>query len=484
MSGDASLLSAQIDAFVDRVRAHWSVPGVAVAALRGAGPVHVRAYGILDVESGAPADIDSAFAIGSCSKAFTAALAATLVDRGELGWDDPIRKFLGAFQLYDPWVSDHATLRDLLAHRTGLSRASVGEYGSDLSRAEILNHARSIQPIAAFRDQFTYCNVGFLAAAEAMTVAAGQPFETLMAQRLFAPLGLKASTVADQPWAMRRNMAAPHYKTDGKVIRVPPMALANLVGVGSQAMSAQDAARWLQFHLTEAAPDGTEPVSKLELRETHLLQAMRRDRTWFEGYGLGWDVRRRFIHHEGAIRGFRAIAWCDLEQGSAVFVATNIGCGSAHFAVAGQLHQLLRDEPVKDWIAHFDEIERQAQDERRTRFEKERAAEPVSRSRWSLAAFAGTYRHNGFGTLRIAPKADFLWFHIDGLSGFDGPLMRYSGLGFEYQGDRDAMAWPGIATPTTPKGDFARVRFLAGDKQIMGLDWFDWFGEARFVRDR
>jgi hypothetical protein len=107
-----------------------------------------------------------------------------------------------------------------------------------------------------------------------------------------------------------------------------------------------------------------------------------------------------------------------------------------------------------------------------------------SRSRRPLAAFAGTYRHKGFGTLRIATKADFLWFHIDGISGFDGPLMRYSGLGFEYQGDRDAMAWPGIATPTTPQGDFARVRFLAGDKQIMGLDWFDWFGEARFVRDR
>ena len=73
-----------------------------VAAVRRAGPVHMRAYGILDQESGVRADADSGFAIGSCSKAFTAASAATRVDRGELAWDDPIRKFLPQFQLYDP----------------------------------------------------------------------------------------------------------------------------------------------------------------------------------------------------------------------------------------------------------------------------------------------------------------------------------------------------------------------------------------------
>ena len=54
-------------------------------------------------------DVDTAFGIGSCSKAFTSALAAALVDGRKLGWDDPIKKYLPSFQLYDPWISDRVT---------------------------------------------------------------------------------------------------------------------------------------------------------------------------------------------------------------------------------------------------------------------------------------------------------------------------------------------------------------------------------------
>jgi hypothetical protein len=115
-------------------------------------------------------------------------------------------------------------------------------------------------------------------------------------------------------------------------------------------------------------------------------------------------------------------------------------------------------------------------------FEKERLQEPVSTSRWSLDDFVGTYRHEGFGTLHVEPRSDCLWFRIDGLSGFDGPLVRYSGSGFEYQGDRDAMAWPVIAVARAPRGECARVRFRAGSNEIEGVDWFDWFGKAEFVR--
>jgi CubicO group peptidase (beta-lactamase class C family) len=145
-----SSLSTQVDAFIEEVQQRWEVPGVTVAVVRRDGPVHVRAYGVRSVATAIPADIDTAFAIGSCSKAFTSGLAAALADAGMLGWDDPIRKYLPSFQLYDPWISDRVTFRDALANRTGLSRASVGEYGSDLSRAEVLHQARHIQPHLAF----------------------------------------------------------------------------------------------------------------------------------------------------------------------------------------------------------------------------------------------------------------------------------------------------------------------------------------------
>jgi hypothetical protein len=60
--------------------------------------------------------------------------------------------------------------------------------------------------------------------------------------------------------------------------------------------------------------------------------------------------------------------------------------------------------------------------------------------------------------------------------------MRYSDLSFEYQGDRDAMAWPEMAVAKAPTGERARVRFRATDNEVDGLTWHDWFGKAEFIR--
>jgi len=475
-------LSPQVDAFIAEVQQRWDVPGVAVAVVRRDGPVHVRAYGVRSVTNSVPADIDTGFAIGSCSKALTSGLAAALVDAAVINWDDPIRKYLPSFQLYDPWISDRVTFRDVLANRTGLSRASVGEYGSDLSRAELLHEARCVQPIAGFRDQFTYWNVGYAAAAEAMAISVGHSFNHTMDDYLLKPLGLAQSTTVNTLYAEANNVASPHYKIDGKMRAVPPISMDNLLGAAGQTMSARDAAIWLAFHLGEGAHEGVQLVSRQHLRETHLLQVARRDRTLNDGYGLGWHVRNRRIQHDGAVRGFRTNIWCDLEGGVAIFVATNLGSGSAQFAITNRIIQAVRGEALTDWISYFDDMAKAELSERLVRFDKERSEEPISASRWSRDDFVGSYRHEGFGVLHIEPRGDHLWFRIGRLSGFDGPLVRYSGLSFEYQGDRDAMAWPVIAVAEAPRGERAQVRFWASSNEIEGLNWFDWFGEAEFIR--
>ena len=477
-----SSLSRQIDSFVEEVQRRWEVPGLAVVVVRRDGPIHVGAYGVRNVETSVLADADTAFTIGSCSKGFTSSLAAALADAGKLDWDEPVRKYLPTFHLYDPWISDHVTLRDLLANRTGLSRASVGEYGSDLSRADLLQQARYIQPACGFRDQFSYCNVGYAAVAEAMAASVGRPFEHAMDEYLLRPLGLTRSTAANASRIPADNVAAAHYRIDGKVRVVPPMATDNLLGAIGQTMSARDAAKWLAFHLEQGASNGDRLISQQQLGETHLLQIARRDRTLNDGYGLGWHVRNRRIQHDGTVRGFRTNVWCDLEGGLAIFVASNLGTGFAHFAITNHIIQLVRGETVRDWIVHFVDMAEKELNERVARFDRERLEEPVCASPWSLDNFVGTYRHDGFGVLHVEPRSDHLWFRIDGLSGFDGPLVRYSGLSFEYQGDRDAMAWSPIAIPTTPRGEAARVRFQACANRIESLDWFDWFGKAHFVR--
>ena len=99
------------------------------------------------------------FAIGSTSKAFTATLMAMLVDSGKVAWDDPITEYLPWFQLYDPYVTREMTIRDLLTHRSGLSRGDALWYASTLSRDSVIWQVRYLEPRWSSRSHFGYQNI-------------------------------------------------------------------------------------------------------------------------------------------------------------------------------------------------------------------------------------------------------------------------------------------------------------------------------------
>src|SRR5262249_56080173 len=98
------------------------VPGLAIAVVKDDAVVLVRGYGVRKLGDKAPVGEHTLFAIGSASKAFTAAALGMLVDEGKAKWDDPVTKYLPGFQLADPYVTRDLTLRDLLCHRNGLTR--------------------------------------------------------------------------------------------------------------------------------------------------------------------------------------------------------------------------------------------------------------------------------------------------------------------------------------------------------------------------
>src|SRR5439155_387637 len=108
------------------------------------------------------------FQIASNTKAFTTAALAMLADDGKLSWDDPVTKYLPAFQLYDPYVTREFTLRDLVTHRSGLG-LGAGDllwFHSSYGRAEIIHHIRAAKPVSSFRSRYAYDNVLYIAAGQ------------------------------------------------------------------------------------------------------------------------------------------------------------------------------------------------------------------------------------------------------------------------------------------------------------------------------
>jgi CubicO group peptidase (beta-lactamase class C family) len=129
---------ADFDEYVNKAIKDWGVPGVAIAIVKDDRIVFAKGFGVRELNKPAPVDEQTLFAIGSSSKAFTAASIAMLADEGKLKWEDPATKYLPGFQLFDPYSTRELTVSDLLSHRSGLTRGDLLWYGSEYDRSEIL----------------------------------------------------------------------------------------------------------------------------------------------------------------------------------------------------------------------------------------------------------------------------------------------------------------------------------------------------------
>ena len=319
------------DVEAQRVALH--VPGLALAVVRDGKLVLAHGFGLADLENQRPVTPDTLFCIGSTTKAFTATLVGMLADEGKLSFDDPVTRFLPWFQLPIQGPSDttrapdSVTLRDLLAHRTGFGRMDLLWYGGRASPALVLRTALRAEPMAPFRKRFLYNNVMFLAAGEVCAAVAGEPWEQLVRERFFEPLGMSESLASSAAAARSPLLARGYDWEDGpQAFRHRPMRdLAAIAPAGAIHSSASDMARWVRLLLSHGALDGRRIVSEETLRETWTAQNS------LEGgvdYGLGWFVRRwegeLEVDHGGNIDGYAAQVALLPDAGLGVVLLANV----------------------------------------------------------------------------------------------------------------------------------------------------------------
>ena len=302
----------RLDWIADRLeaqRVEHHVPGMALAVIAGGRVVMLRGFGVADVETGRQATEETRFAVGSTTKAMTATLVAMLADEGKLGFDDLVSERVPGFRFADDDLNARATIRDLLSHRSGLAAMEPLWYGLDTTRNEILAAASRAEPLHPLREQFVYCNVGYLAAGVAAARAAETDWDTLIAERLFGPLGMVTANSTYAAAQADPEMAV-GYAWDaekGELVRQPMRNVDGVGPAGSVNASALDMSRWVLFQLGRGEIDGV-----------RLLSEERHAETWHKhmemspgiGYGLGWMLREwegvPVVEHAGGIDGFTA----------------------------------------------------------------------------------------------------------------------------------------------------------------------------------
>ncbi|MGH2484808.1 MAG: serine hydrolase domain-containing protein, partial [Ktedonobacterales bacterium] len=169
-----------LDRYVARAMQAFGAPGMSVAIVQEGQTVLAKGYGVRSIATRAPVTADTAFPIGSETKAFTSAALAMLVDQGKLHWSDRVVDKLPGFRMYDPYATGHMTVRDLLTHRSGLG---LGE--GDLlitpnttrNRADIVHALRYLKPRTGFRETFAYDNILYIVAGQLVQAVSGETWE-------------------------------------------------------------------------------------------------------------------------------------------------------------------------------------------------------------------------------------------------------------------------------------------------------------------
>lgn len=153
-----------LDTAFARVLKDWNAAGFAVAVVDRDSVIYARGFGYKDWENKVPVTPHTLFAIGSCTKAFTASLIGMLERDGKLDLDKPVRDYLPELKFYTPEMNEMITLRDMMCHRTGLPRHDLSWYlfGNSTRNSMILK-IQYMEPTAGIREKWQYNNFMFAA---------------------------------------------------------------------------------------------------------------------------------------------------------------------------------------------------------------------------------------------------------------------------------------------------------------------------------
>jgi CubicO group peptidase (beta-lactamase class C family) len=469
-----------IDAVVEKAMKEFKAPGVAVVVVKDDQIVHLKGYGVRKQGEEEPVTPDTVFAIASCSKAFTATLAAMLVDEGKLAWDDKVRDRLEAFRLADELADREVTFRDLLSHRTGMPRHDMLWAGRDSGTENLIRAWMRAKPSTSFRSTWEYSNVPFTTAAYVSGKLSGSDWATAAKNRIFDPLGMTSTSARAKDRAKER--ATPHYRgIDQSITAVEWDTIDHAGGAGNIASTARDMGQWLRFQLAGGKRDGKRLLAEKHLKETHTPQMIVRPEgpfaTYFPpkagkfvNYGLGWFVHDYRGHvcvsHGGTLTGFRAQVMMVPEQKLGVCVLCNLRPSFVAEAVTKSVIDHALGLPAEDWVK-FHTAAYAMFDFQTTVNRKAREASRKKDTKPSLppAKYAGRYGEPAYGVAEIEDR--------------DGVLHLTWGK-FTFRLDHHHFD-TFTAVPISPKADviaFDRSTFeclfrLGTDGEVSGMKFFD-----------
>ena len=404
----------QLDKYYAKMVKDWEVPSATIGIVKDGKLIFTGNYGVLEVGKKDKPDENTLYAIASNSKAFTTAIIGMLVQEGKLNWDDKVKKYLPYFELYDPWVSNEITIRDILSHRVGLGTFSgdVIWFKSDLTSEEIIRRAKYIPKAYNFRSGYGYSNLMYITAGELIKTVTGKSWSENVKERILEPLEMGRTITTPKDLAKKANYATPHGREDHINIPIAWEDWEEIGATGGLISSVKDISKWMIFNLN----NGVHGKDSLLSKETRNMvwtphNNFMVDHTTgndferhFSAYGLGWGLSdyhgKLRVGHTGGYDGMITAITLIPDENLGVVVLTNGMKSPIMAATYTALDKFLNVES-KDWSA--DLLKRRNNYENKDSRISDRKEKRIPNTKPSvdLDKCAGVYKSDIYGNITI-----------------------------------------------------------------------------------
>jgi CubicO group peptidase (beta-lactamase class C family) len=470
-----------LDAYMSQTLEDWNAPAVGVGVVMNDELVFAKGYGYRDYGNNLPFTHRTLFQIASNTKLFTAVAAGMLVEEGMLTWDKPVRDAVPAIRFFNDHLNNNVTLRDMLSHRTGITRHDTIWYKSEFTRKELFERVRLLEPQEPLRQIHLYNNLMYAAVGYLIQILSGKTWEDFVRERILDPLAMTHTTYSVREMVKMEDHAVPFTeKRDSKEIyQIPHYEdMAGIAPAGAMISSIEEISHWLIALMNNGKYRGRQVLPPSVLKSTlepsvALPNTAGEARGFWEllncAYGMGCvsgSYRGHLLtFHGGNIDGCHSqVSYMPLEKiGVIVFVIGNHSFMLSDI-IGYNVYERLLGQNETPWSDRWLEIEKKDKEagiQGRARAGEDRV--PGTKHSHAIEEYAAEYEHPAYGMLKITTLDDGLHFDFHKIR---LPLIHYHYDRFDTPDDEQEGKWS-VNFITNPQGDVDRAVISLDEAEII-----------------
>ena len=470
-----------LDAYMEKLVKDWNVPGIGVGVVVKDRLVFAKGYGYRDYGRKLPFTPQTTVPIASNTKLFTAVAAGPLVEEGRLDWDRPVRQLVPGIQFFNDELNATVTLRDMLSHRTGITRHDTIWYKSDFTRQELFERLKYLEPAQPLRQTFLYNNMMYAGAGRIVEMLSGKTWEDFLRERLLGPLGMTATVFTIDDLLRQADHGVPftERRDSSELYEIPYYReAAGVAPAGAIDSNLEDMSRWL-IALMNDGKAGERPVIPAGVLKATLSPAIALPNTLLQARGFGELLNPvygmgRFTasyrghlltYHGGDINGFHSqVSSMPNDRLGVIVLLIGDHCQPLYNVVSFNVYERLLGMDPTPWSERDLAIrlkDKEAGRQARSRAGGERVA--GTKPSHPLEEYAGEFVNPAYGLLTISRQDAGLLFDFHKIR---LPLSHFHYDRFDTPDDEQDGKWS-VNFSTNPQGEVDRALVSLDEAEVV-----------------